>query len=319
MAAEEKAMVSLQKQFDALKKQSVTLLGDGQVFIKRSPKGDIKAVKGLITLEEANGEIAVISGKAMTTSKGFYRANSIASLSIITPEKVTLPDGEIVVNPFPVIDKASGTIRKIWCKKMAIGYGPIGNLVATSCTLLYDINMYFIQDLVKKVKENAGAGRVTIEGVLTEDEKRKGVFFRIDGEMGVWADMTHKDILKAVDTFVNKKTFGERNAQTIAERVALQKHPALAHLAYVTAEGPEKNRKSKVMVIGYVHDLSQDQLMEISKQAERGEEIRVNGEKAQVIETTATATTDEMAAEVDDEEKEKTEAVQEGLFGGDRF
>jgi len=59
--------------------------------------------------------------------------------------------------------------------------------------------------------------------------------------------------------------------------------------------------------------------MEISKQAERGEEIRVNGEKAQVIETTATATTDEMAAEVDDEEKEKTEAVQEGLFGGDRF
>lgn len=326
-AVAEQSLVTIQKQLEAYRKQNVALLGDGQVFIKRTDKGVIKSVKGMITLEEANGEIAIISNKAMTTSKGFYKANQITSLSIITPEKVTLPDGNIVVNPYPIIDKESGTIRKIWCKKMAIGYSPIGNLVATSATLLYDINMYFIQDLVKKVQYNAGSGRIAMEFTLTEKEKQSGIFFKIDGQLGIWADVTHKEILKAIDTFINKKTFGERNAQTIAERVALQKHPALAHLAYVTAEGPEKLRRAKATVIGYIHDLTQNQLMDIAAQAERGEEIRVGDEKVQVVETTATATTEDMPAEMDDEEAAEAAKVEEenpgplsgGKMDGDRF
>lgn len=310
-----------EQQIELLKRQSIAMLGDGQVFIKRTSEGAIRSIKSVITLEEANGEIAIIQGKAMTTGKGFYHANQIAGLSIMTPEKLTLPSGQVVVNPYPVIDEASGTLRKVWAKKMAVGYGPTGNLVITSSTLLYDINMYFIQDLLKKVQYNAGSGRICMENMLTDDEKSKGIFFRFDGMLGVWVDVSHKEILKAIDTFVNKKNFAERNAQTIAERLVLSKHPALSHIAYVNAEGPDKGKRAKVTVIGYVNDYDQNTLLELAKQAERGEEIKVGGKTVETINVTADATSVDITVDADDEEKlAATQAdAAATVLGGDLF
>jgi hypothetical protein len=310
------------KQIALLKKQHIACLGDGEVFIKRLPNGQIRTVKGVMTLKESSSEIAVIQGKAMVTAKGLYHANQIAGLSIITPQNLMLPTGETVVNPYPIIEPESQTIRKIWVKKMAIGYSPTGNLVITSATLLYDLNMYFIQDLLKKVKDSVDAGRICTENMLSEEEKKTGIFYKIDGMMGVWGKVSNKDILKCIDTFVNKKQFAERNAQTIAERLAMQKHPALSHIAYVTAEGAERHRTAQVSIIGYVHELTQDKLLDIADQAERGEEIKLeDGQKADVIETTATASVDDIAVEVDDEEQAATaeKGPVAGAFGGTMF
>ena len=328
MAMPEKQVVTLdnmplEKQVEALKRQSVAVLGDGQVFVKRTADGVIKAVKSLVTLSESNGEIAVIQGRAMTTGKGFYRANQIANLSIVTPEKLTLPDGHVVVNPYPVIDPESGTLRKVWVKKMAIGRSPTGNMVITTATLLYDINAYFLQDLMKKVQYNAGAGRICMEQMLTDEEKRTGIFYKIDGAMGVWANVSNADILKAIDTFVNKKQFAERNAQTIAERLAMGKHPALSHIAYVEVQGQDKKRIAKETIFGYVNDDDQRTLMDIATKAERGEEINVNGQKVDVINVTAEASADDIATEADDEEQIITHnpesASRPSALGGDLF
>lgn len=313
----------VEKQLELIKRQSVACLGDGQVFIKRTADGAIRSVKSVVTLEESNGEIAYIQGKAMTTGKGFNHANQIASLSIVTPEVLTLPDGKVVVNPFPVIDPDSGTLRKVWVKKMAIGYGPTGNLVITSSTLLYDLNMYFIQDLMKKVTANAGSGRICMESMLTQKEKETGIFYKVDGLMGIWADVSHKDILKCIDTFINKKQFAERNAQTIAERLALAKHPALSHIAYVNADGQERQRKAKVTIIGYISDHDPKTLMDLANQAARGETITVNGQKVDMINVTAEASTDDIEVEVDDEERINTIQVEpikpSSPFGGDAY
>lgn len=292
------------KIIENLRKQNVAVLGDGEVFVKRTPTGQIKSVKALVCLEEANGELAVISGKAMTTAKGFYHANQITGLSIITPQNLTLPDGNVVVNPYPIIDPDSGTISKIWVKKLCVGYGPTGNLVVTSATLLYDIKMYLIQDLMKKVAYNKNLGRVCMEQMLTEEDKSQGVFFKMEGPLGIWVNLSQPDILKAFDTFINKKNFAERNAQTICERVAMQKHPALAHIAYVNADGPDKKRRAIVPVVGFVNDLTQKQLEEIAEQAEKGEEvIEVAGQKAEVISVQGEATHEDMVVDTDDEEK----------------
>lgn len=319
------------------KEQELATLGDGKVFVKRTHDGVIKAVRGFIKLEESNSEIAAISGKVMTTSKGFYKANQIAGISIVTPEKLQLPEGQLsgnalantmVVNPFPIIDEESGSITKVWVKKTGIGYSPTGNLVVTSATLLYDIKMYFIQDVLKKVRDNQGAGRVCLESSLSDEEKKKGQFLKIDGSMGVWIDFSQKDILKALDTFVNKKLFAERNAQSICERLVMGKHPALAHLTYVSATGPDRHLVAKVPVIGYVHDFSKEQLLDISTQAERGEEIKINGKKVETIQVTTTATAEEMTVEADDEEvisqasapvNGVSEESAPSLFGGDRY
>lgn len=156
---------------------------------------------------------------------------------------------------------------------------------------------------MKKVQYNAGSGRVCLEQMLTEEEKKKGIFLKIDGGLGVWADFSHKEILKALDTFINKKQFAERNAQSICERLAMSKHPALAHAAYVDAQGKEKFKLARVQVVGFVHDFNKDQLLEIADQAERGDEIEVAGQKAEVIEATVDATEEDMVVDIDDEEK----------------
>lgn len=290
------------QEIEALKRQNVAVLGDGEVFIKKTGNGQIRSVKGAVTLSEKNGEIATIQGKTMTTAKGFNTLNQIAGLSIITPEKLTLPDGQIVVNPFPVIDVESGSISKIWVKKIAIGYSPTGNLVVTSSTLLYDINAYFIQDVMKKVRYSQDAGRVCMEQMLTEEDKRNTVFLKIEGSLGIAANIQNKDILKAIETFVDKKRFAERNAQSICERLVMSKHPALASAAYVDIQGG----LARVPVVGYVHDFNREELLDIAEQAENGDEIVVGNEKAEVIESTVEATEVDFVADKDDEEVAQT-------------
>lgn len=287
--------MSVQGTQPAQERAELATLGDGKVFVRRTETGLVKAVKAQLRLEERKGQLAEFQGKVSITAAGYNELNKIAGISVITPDKLTLPEGNAVVNPFPILDKASGTISKVWVKKLGIGLSPIGNLTITSSTLLYDIPMYFIQDLAKKIQYNAGAGRICLESTLTEEDKRKGIFYRIEGDLGVWADVSHKEVLKALDTFIQNKLFAERKAQTIAERNVLKKHPSLSTI-YVDAQGLEKARWAVVNVIGFSHDFSQRDLLDIAEKAAANEPITYNNKRAEIIETTCTATEEDLAA-----------------------
>lgn len=295
--------------------QELALLGDGAVFVKRTESGLVKAVKAQIRLEEKKGHLAEIQGKVMITAAGYNEMNKVAGVSVITPEKLTLPDGSVVVNPYPIIEPASGSISKVWVKKMAIGLSPIGNLVITTSTLLYDIKMYFVQDLVKKIKYSAAAGRLCMESMLTEQDKQKGIFCKIEGDLGVWADFSNKDVLTCIETFVQNKLFAERKAQTIAERNAMKKHPALATVLVVPT-GPEKARTGVVNVVGFSHDFSQQELLDISQKAADGEPIIVNNRKVEVIDLPHSEATEEdlMVDSNEEENPDDTSSSNGGLL-----
>jgi len=289
---------------ETLKKPEIVALGDGQVFIKRTSSGQVKSVKGFITLREQLGQLAEISNKIMITASGYNELNKIASISVITPEKLVLPSGETVVNPYPIIDPLSKTIEKVWVKKMAVGFGPIGNLVITTSTLLYDITMYFIQDLAKKIQTNKNAGKICMKSTLTSEELQKGVFHAIQGELGVWADYNNPEVLKALDTFIQNKLFAERKAQTICERLVMKKHPALSTVN-VLSEGPLKARISKVEVIGFCHDFTREDLLEIAQKAAdegAGGEMEVKGHRVQTIDVSGEVTDDEISAGAEGDE-----------------
>ena len=304
----ELSVPQLQKQIETLmewgktyRDHNVVALGDGEVFIKRTEDGQLRSVKGRVDFLENKGELAVVQNKAMITAKGYYKANQIAGISIITPEKLTLPDGNMVVNPYPIIDPESSTISKVWVKKIAIGFSPTGNLVISSATLLYDVTMYFIQDLVKRVKNNSGVGKICLEANLTDEEKNRGGFYKIEGILGVWVDYSHKETFKAIENFIQKKLFAERNAQSICERLVFSKHPALA-FSFVEYEGQEYKRKASLPVVGYINDFTRKELLEIAEKADRGEEINFNGKQVEVIEASITASAEEIEAETDSDE-----------------
>lgn len=295
-------------------------LGNPEVWIKKTPSGQIRAVKANIGLKEEHGEIAVIEGKPMIAAAGYYRANQIASLAILTPDSIRIPDADgkaiDVPNPFPIIDKESGTQKGVWVKKIAVGYSPIGSMTVSSSTMYYDFRMYFIQDLQNKIQFAKDAGRLCFEEQLTEKEKANGIFLKIEGPLGIWANMQHPDILKAVKTWLANKNFGERKAQTIAERNALKHHPALA-LQLTGLAGPEKRRIGSVMVIGWQHDHDYRELEEIGFAADAGEQVEIDGKTVETITSTGQVEeTDVQTAEPDLEDiAAKNEPEEkEGLF-----
>lgn len=122
-----------------------------------------------------------------------------------------------------------------------------------------------------------------MESMLTDEEKRKGMFLPIQGKMGIWVDLENKDVLKCMDTYIQNKLFAERKAQTIAERNVLKKHPALSQV-YVEATGPQYNHIGAVSVVGYTHDLNREDLQNLASMAERGEDLtEYKGVKVDVI------------------------------------
>lgn len=306
-------------------------LGMPDVWIKRTPAGRISAVRADMVLKESQGELCFIEGKPMITADGYYRLNQVASLAIMTPDSISIPsaDGDgvrRVANPYPFIDPASGTQKGVWVKKLAVGYSPIGSMVVSSTTLFYDFSLYFIADLQKKVKDNREAGRLCFEHQLTDDERAKGIFMRIEGDLGIWANTQHPDILRAVSTWIQNKQFGERKAQTVAERNALKHHPALA-MKLAGIQGNKGNGAGMVTVIGWQHDHGRDELEDIARAADAGQPIEVAGRQVEVTEHTGEVSPEELmtAAEddpdpsgnswPDDGDRGATEAgAQEGLF-----
>jgi hypothetical protein len=270
----------------ALKEEAI--LETEKVFIKRTETGELRSIKGTLTLYESKGHLAVIEGKAMITANGYYYLNKIAGLSVITPPTLKIEGDREVPNPFPIIDSISGRISKVWCKKNVVGYGPTGNVVVTSNTFSYDIQMYFIKDLVSKVQMSSKAGRICLESQVTEEERKIGAFYKIEGDLGVYVIFSDINVLKAIKTMTENKVFAERKAQTICERNALKRHPAFANI-YVDTKGIENNRVAEVTVIGYCHSFDARKLNEISELADSGREIVVEGEKVQVIEATSSS------------------------------
>lgn len=282
----------------------------GPLFGKLTPDGKrLEAVLTNVGLSEKAGEIAEIQGKFMTTAKGFQTLNRFAGVSIVTPKRLEVVyEGKemSVPNPYPIIDPMSGAIDKVWVRQTAIGYSPLGTLVVTSASLLYDIRMYFIQEVIKKIKYNKDAGRICYGAMLTEDEKRKGLFERFQGDLGVWADLGHKEIFPVIENLTNRKLFAERNAQTIGKRLVLSQQPALA-FPYVTeyiTHGEKGAHYASVPIWGYRSDLTRDQLQTIAEQAENGEEIRVPGVTVEQHEVQATAEEIAMMASVEQENDE---------------
>lgn len=296
----------LRKQVESLKseRQDIAVLGDGQVFIRRREDGSIKAVTGAITLSEKKGHICEIQGKFMITNEGYLSLNKVANVSLITPKMLILPNGSTMINPYPVLDEKLGYIKKVWVKKIAIGFSPIGNLVKTSATLLYDPFMYFIQDIIKKIKQNKSCGRICVESMLTDHEKKTGVYFPSIGGVGVWGNLEDMDFLKCFETFNQSTLFAERKAVTICERNALRKHPALSQ-GYVDARSKDGDRCVRVGVIGYMNDLTREDLERIAEEAEKGGSIKYKGDEVIVIESEAETASeaDYIIEREDDEEK----------------
>lgn len=285
--------------------QKPVVLGGHDAIVKMTETGLVKAVKANVKLSEKTGEIACVQGKTLITAPGYYKLNQVVGVNFYMPDKLTLPDDSIVVNPYPIIDPESSTLRKVWIRETGVGYNALGNLQVVTITLLYDINVYFADTLMKKIERNKQAGKLCMEASLTEEEKKTGIFVRLDGLMGLWANMSCPDTFDAVKQFLQDKKFGERKAQSVIERNIIKK---ITGITYVDASGPEKGRVASVPVIGWTHDLTREDIEKIVTASQKGEKpAEFKGYKIDYDESAGEVTPDEVILAADEEEDKHPE------------
>lgn len=293
-------------------------LNDKQILVRRTPEGVFRPVAAPVTLYEAKGQIAPVgftkddddesaSVNFMRTCLGFQAYNRIANLTIITPDKVYM-DGfdRPCPNPFLEIDGASGMVNRAVCKKLCIGFGPLGNLVITSVTVSFNPRAAFIKDCMKKIQKDAAAGRLITKAAV--EALGDGFwFFPVEGDYGIAVSLSNKNILKAFNTFLRTKDFADRRVQTMAERIVFSKHPAMPQGALRNLPGTEKNHTVREVVYGFIHDLTREEIEDVANAADRGEVPTVRGQRVETIDTTADLEPDDghepIAPEIDDPEE----------------
>lgn len=214
--------LSKSEQFEPVK------LGGGQVLVSHGNDGAITAIKANITLSVENKEVVVIQNNPVITASGYDKINRIASVNLIMPPRIEVPNHGEQPNPFFVIDNETGAIRFVMAKMSGVGYSPVGTLCVVDQTLLFDLQSYLKMDCLAKIRKDRSAGRITGLNMLSEEEREYGYFLPIlDKNYGVWLNTRHEEFAKVVSEHQQRQRFAERIALGILKRNCLKHHPAI--------------------------------------------------------------------------------------------
>jgi len=258
--------------------EAIALTADfGTVYAKIYEGQFMRPVKASITLSERKGHLYSFGNKTYISSTGYTILNKVASISIVTP-KTVIVDGREEPNPFVERSKTTRAIESVACRKIGIGFSPLGNITVIDKTLYYNVYTYLIQSIQAKMKKQEKGNECGFIGTQADRPKEgKWVFFETAPPLGIWANYGHKQIVECLEEHTRMQRFGERIAQKICERNILRDHPAIG-VSRVEAE----SGLARVTVYGWRHELSTHQIESIMDQAEAGaKEIDV---KKEVIE-----------------------------------
>lgn len=201
---------------------------------------ELRAFKATVDLTPGVSFVA-IQDKVMATKKGVDEANKWAALSVQLAEYVVV-DGVRQHNPYIVRNPKTGAIMNVYVLMQAGGHAPSGQIVISQASVYFNIYSYFMQDLMAKINKFPMCGCVGIRSDKPKLHRHKGyndnaekehalrdtlVFYEVEGELGIWVDYTSKPIADAVKEHTQRQKFGDRIAQSIAERNAMMKHPAM--------------------------------------------------------------------------------------------
>lgn len=228
-----------------------------------------------LILSERRGHLYKIKGKYAISGAGYIHLNRIASVNLVTPQNVVV-DGVTVPNPHIERNKITKAIEAVNVRKIAIGFSPVGNIVAIDKTLFYNVYTYFIQAIqakMKKKKENSTellypdcATYGTRRDKPDLGGKEKWVFYETARPLGIWVDYSNPAIIDCLEDHTQRQRFGDRIAQKIVERNCLKDHPAIGVSQVEVDKG-----QAEIKVYGWRHELEKGNIDDIAKKAEAGD------------------------------------------------
>lgn len=216
---------TLEKELAELRAEKISLLGEGECFVRKTKGGFVESVKVSVHLHESKKEIYSIGNKWCISADGYDKLNQAAGLTVLAPRTISMLQPS---NPHFSFDD-EGNISSVLVRRIVVGPSPIGNLVAIERLLRFDVNMYFLEDLQVKVKNRAGAGGYGTRSIKPDvlKDKESAVMFPL-GPAALWVDVSHPDIQDAFREHIKRCKYAERMATRMCERNAFASHPAIA-------------------------------------------------------------------------------------------
>ena len=244
---------------------------------------------GIVRLTNSDGHLIQFDdGEWGISAEGYRACNLVAGISTITPDTIHLADGREVSNPYIEFDPETGTADKFWSQKITVGMSPSGKPIVSSATVLFDIRVRFVKELMQKIEENRDAGKLCMEGTLTDEELRSGIFMAFQGKLGVYGRHDNIDVIRVIQNLINNKEHGDKIVQTLSWKASIKQQPSMP-LAKLKAY----NGVADVLVIGYKDTFDETKLNEIA--AEFQQTGSVAG--AEVIEETINASEESIETE----------------------
>lgn len=280
---------SMSKELAKTKNKEVVTLGDQEVFARRDGKGMIRPLWKTVKVKKGRDTYQV-GGKTNLTNAGYHNCNRVANLSTMKPNTLFI-DGAERNNPYIERDPISQEAVNAYARGLAIGFAPTGNPEIVDKVVILNLRQYLLTDLKKKVTDYPeagcfGLGKVGgsapdswLIGKTTKTAKPKNnavmrflPAFLVAGDeyMGYWLDMAHPEIQATYKAQETRQKFPDRLAQTMAERNAKAAHSCMP-TKDISAFVDPKSGDAEVMVYGYIHDASGDDLRALAQAAADGD------------------------------------------------
>jgi len=254
----------------------------GKLYCRVKGNQIMKPIKAQLGLYEEMGQIYAVKKDYAITHSGYLLLNKVASINLVTPQKVMVDERE---RPNPFIERNPKTklIETVNIRKIGVGFSTVGNVTVVDKTLLYNIYAYFIESVQAKMKKVVWDNNkptkekihpnAAIIGTADERPKKEGrwAFFETVSPLGLWMNYEDPAIIDCLNEHTQRQRFGDRIAQTIVERNILKTHPAIGISKVQPQEGGVAGKKKAfVTVYGYRHEFGPVQIDEVLAQAEAG-------------------------------------------------
>lgn len=186
-------------------------------------RGNLRAVRCMVKLGPA--DVTDIQGKPLLSPDGADKLNRLAGIQVIELSNPQYRQDQQDENGFQVCTRSA----------VALGRDALGNRVmAGPMTVSFRPRAYLMHALVKIAKGRRGRDGQDNNGPKpvvwdTDGNKppRDGAWkrFVVDGDLAVWADLSHNDVASALEVFAQDRKFADRRCMGTLRRNLLCAHP----------------------------------------------------------------------------------------------
>ena len=171
-----------------------------------------------------------------------------------------------------------GTFKAVEVKGAAIGC--VGGVPQVT-TLVLTLNFYemFLRELTGLAEKQFTCARLGVKDVPPTTDK-PWVFYKIEGDAGVWVDLSHDEVIKKIKTLQQRRQWPDRLAFAYLRRNLIRKFAG-------SLSQKVKSTKTDITIRGWYYPINRDRLERIAQCALKGEqadpEVELKTAKAEII------------------------------------